>query len=130
MSAANAGYSTTTGSFNSDSRGYVGTTNYGASSYGTFSATNYDPFKAQLAQQSAQAQTEADLSHIKMEGDQNLAILEHSILKDNTVLPGEWIGGTIVLDTPDRGSSDTISYTINVHFGGEMHEFVIDQSKS
>ena len=121
MSAANAGYTNTTGSFNS----------YGAggTAYGTYSATTYDPLRAQVAQQAANAQTANDVAMLRAEGEQNLNRLQQTILKDNTVMPGEWYGGSIVLDPPAQADSGTSSYSIVVDFAGEQHTFAVSQVK-
>ena len=92
MNAANAGHVNTTGSIST--YGPYGNT------YGTYTANTYDPYRAQAAQSLANAQTQADIESLQEQGDANLAALSNTILKDNTVMPGEWIGGTIVLATP------------------------------
>lgn len=117
-SAANAGYVSHTGSVYSSGP-------YG-SSYGTYHGTSYDPARAQLAQQAASAQTQFDMATVQAEGEKNLAALQNTILKDNTVMPGEWIGGTVVLDVP-QSDATTKPYTITVNFAGEQHEFSVAQ---
>ncbi len=118
MSAANAGYVQTTGQVNA----------YGSygSAYGTYSSTTYDPMRAQLAQQVAQAQTQSEFSSLQQVGEQNLQMLEGTILKDHTVMPGEWYGGTIVLDPLHSASSNGKSYfDISIIYGGEQHTFSV-----
>jgi hypothetical protein len=122
MSAANAGYVTTTGTVN--------TYGYGGQGYGTYTATTYDPLRAQIAQQSASAQTSADFESLRIEGERNLGALQQTILKDNTVLPGEWYGGTIVLDQPAQPTTGPIEYVVSVQFAGEVHEFTVKQIAS
>ena len=119
ISASNAGYVNTTGTVNS----------YGpyGPSYGTYTATTYDPLRAQLAQQAANAQTREDFANLQAQGEQNLTELQHTILKDNTVMPGEWVGGTIVLEPPQSSGSASKTYSIAVEFGGEQHEFLVSQ---
>ena len=111
IDASNAGYVNTTGSVNG---------------YG-YTATTYDPLRAQLAQNVANAQTQDDFANIQAQGEQNLSQLQHTILKDNTVMPGEWVGGTIVLDQPAYSGGAPKSYTITVDFAGEQHEFHVAQ---
>jgi hypothetical protein len=118
MSAANAGYVNSTGSFNTYGSGY-------RSTYGTYSATTYDPLRAQLAQQAANAQTTADFAALRAQGEENLYALESTILKDNTVMPGEWFGGSIVLAPPEKAETGHTAYVITVRFGGEEHTFSI-----
>lgn len=122
MSAANAGYVNTTGTVN--------TYGPGGSGYGTYSATTYDPMRAQIAQQASANQTSANFAAISAQGEQNLAALEHNILKDNTVLPGEWYGGTVVFDPPQSTDGASTPYTLTVSFGEEEHEFQISHVKS
>ena len=117
MAASNAGYVNTTGS--------VTTYGPGGTRHGTYSATTYDPLRAQIAQQNASANTAADFERIPADGDANLGRLETTILKDNTVLPGEWSGGTIVLAVPERSDNSPASYSIVVAFGGEDHIFAV-----
>jgi hypothetical protein len=119
MSAANAGYVNTTGTY--DSYGYGGAT------YGTYQATTYDPVRAQLAQQAADAQTTQELAALRAQGEENLGRLQLTILKDNTVMPGEWYGGSIVLAPPVQSNDRSAFYTIVVNFGGEQHTFAVDQ---
>lgn len=122
MSAANSGYVTSTGSFNA----------YGANggAYGTYASTTYDPLRAQLAQQSANSETQADFAHLRARGEQNLAALQQTILKDNTVMPGEWFGGSIVLKPPQQVSDGETGYSISVEFAGEQHMFAVSHVHS
>jgi hypothetical protein len=55
----------------------------------------YDSTAAAIAQGNAAAQNDAMISGVIERGQQNLATLERSVLKDNTVMPGEWIGGQV-----------------------------------
>src|SRR5262245_39604295 len=66
---------------------------YTGSTTGIYSATTYDSGRAYAAQQMASAQTAANFAAIQVNGQQALDELQNSILKDNTVMPGEWIGG-------------------------------------
>lgn len=120
MSAANAGYVTSTGSVN--------TYGYGGHAYGTYTATTYDPLRAQIAQQAANEQTDADFEQIRVQGERNLGALQQTILKDNTVLPGEWYGGTVVLDQPAQSGNGPAEYVVSVQFAGELHEFAVKQA--
>jgi len=122
MSAANAGYVTSTGSVN--------TYGYAGHAYGTYSATTYDPLRAQIAQQSANAETASDFEQLRIEGERNLSALQQTILKDNTVLPGEWYGGTVVLDQPAQATKGASEYVVQVQFAGEVHEFAVKQVAS
>jgi hypothetical protein len=122
MSAANAGYVQTTGSYTGSTYGA-----YPGSFSGSYSATTYDPYRAQLAQQAASAQTAADLNAIQAEGERNLAVLESTIIKDHTLLPGEWFGGTIVLDAPQKSEAGRAEYLVTIPVAGEEHTFRVAQ---
>ncbi|MCC7251618.1 hypothetical protein [Hyphomicrobium sp.] len=122
MSAANAGYVTSTGGVN--------TYGYGGRAYGTYTATTYDPLRAQIAQQAANAETANDFDRLRIEGERNLSGLQQTILKDNTVLPGEWYGGTVVLDRLTHPTKGPTEYIVQVEFAGEMHEFAVKQVAS
>jgi hypothetical protein len=76
----------------------------------------------------ASAQTAANFAAIQANGQQALDELHNSILKDNTVMPGEWIGGLVVLDSPIEANG-AASYSIDVQISGEIHTFAINQAK-
>lgn len=99
VSAASAGNSTTTGSFSTSGP-------RGSSTYGTYSASTYDAGAAYAAQAHAQAQSAENFAVLQAQGEQNLAALERTILKDHTVMPGEWFGGSIVLEVPSGQAPD------------------------
>jgi len=131
MSAANAGYSHTTGMYSGNTYGrYSGALNgtYSASTTGTFSATTYDSGRAYAAQQYASAQTAANFAAIEAQGRQALDALQNSILKDNTILPGEWVGGIVIVDAPAK-SDGAANYRIDVQLPGEVHSFVVSQTR-
>ena len=115
MQAANAGQTYNSGTYNS----YGG---YGNNTYGSYSGYSYDPYAAQAAQSAAQAQTDADFARIKATGEQNMAELQRTILKMQTVAPGQWYGGTVVLQMPDP-KNDAIPVTVKVNVGSETHKF-------
>jgi hypothetical protein len=58
-----------------------------------------------------------------------LTRLNETILKDHTVMPGEWYGGIIVLDVPQKDQSGNAEYTLTLPFGGEVHEFRVRQAR-
>ena len=121
MQAANAGYSYDSGTYNS----YGG---YGNNTYGSYSGYSYDPYAAQAAQSAAQAQTDADFARIKATGEQNMAELQRTILKMQTVAPGQWYGGTVVVQMPDPEDT-AVPVTVRVNVGSETHEFIYRYEK-
>jgi hypothetical protein len=120
MAASQAGYVHTTGSVSGNT--------YGRPYHGTYSATTYDPYRAQLAGQAAQDRAAADFASLRADGEANLARLNTTILKNHTVMPGEWYGGVIVLAVPPKDQAGAAEYTISIPFDGEIHEFKVRQS--
>jgi len=118
INAANAGYTTTYGTYSSGPYS------------GTYSATTYDAGRAYAAQSINNAETAENFAAIQAQGQQRLGELQNNILKDNTVLPGEWIGGIVVLDRPAKGADDVARYEIDVRFGDEVHSFTVNQARS
>jgi len=78
MSASQAGY------YNSTS------TVYGPRGAYTVNTTGYSPAAAGIAQSNAAAQNDAMISATIEQSRANLANLERSVIKDNTLLRGEW----------------------------------------
>lgn len=120
MSAANAGY----GSFQSTTytpRGDTYTTT------GSF----YDPNAASAAQARASAENAALVADTIETGQRNLASLERSVIKDNTLFPGEWYGGQLHIQPPVSDTSrGPKRYSLAVLVGNDQHEIDILQSPS
>ena len=116
MQAVGSGYTTSTGTVN------------GNTFSGTYTSTTYDPARAAVAQSIAQQQTNADFDAIRVQGAQKLAELNYSVLKDNTLMPGEIYSGIISLKTPDKTDGQA-KYTITIPFAGETHSFQVTQTK-
>jgi hypothetical protein len=55
----------------------------------------YSPTANAVAQANASAQNEAIISATIERGQQNMVALERGVIKDNTMLPGEWYGGQL-----------------------------------
>jgi hypothetical protein len=62
--------------------------------------TFYSPTAAAIAQNNAAVQNEAMFAATIERGQQNMAQLEQSVIKDNTLMPGEWYGGQLHLAPP------------------------------
>lgn len=87
--------------------------------------TFYSPTAAAIAQGNAAAQNEAMFAAQIERGQQNMAMLEQAVIKDNTLMPGEWYGGQLHLSPPTNPpSGNQKSYTIVITVGSERH--VID----
>jgi hypothetical protein len=109
-SASRAGY----GSYTTP-RGHVG--------------TFYSPTAAAIAQGNAAAENDAMISATIERGQANMAALERSVIKDNTLMPGEWYGGQLHLSPPvDPASGHTKSYSIVITVGADRH--VIDVAQT
>jgi hypothetical protein len=92
----------------------------------TFTTTGFNPAAAAAAQTNAAAQNEAMISATIAQGQADLANLEQSIIKDNTLLPGEWYGGQLQLQ-PLAQSDGIKTYKIVLTIGADRHEIDITQ---
>ena len=116
-SASRAGYGTTYGSV------------YTPHGVATFSGTYYSPTAAALAQANASAQNEAMISNTIETGQRNMAELQRFVLKDNTLMPGEWIGGQVHISPPYSQGGQPKKYTISISVAGDVHQVeVVQQS--
>ena len=58
-----------------------------------------------------------------------MAALEQNVLKDNTLMPGEWVGGQLHLSPPTNPpSGSSKNYTIIINVGTDRH--VIDVAQA
>lgn len=101
--------------------------NAGHGSYTTPSGrtgTFYSPTAAVIAQNNAAVQNEAMIAATVETGQRNMAALEQAVIKDNTLMPGEWYGGQLHLAPPTDQGGGPKTYTIVITVGTERH--VID----
>ena len=103
------------------------------SGYGTYTTpsgrtgTFYSPTANAIAVNTAAAQNEAMIATTIESGQRNMAVLEQSVIKDNTLMPGEWYGGQLHLSPPtDQGGAQK-NYTIVITVGTERHVIEISQ---
>ena len=115
--AARSGYGTANG------------TVYGPYGSQSFSVNYYNPTAAAISQSNANMQNEAMISNLVETGQRNMAGLEANVLKDNTLMPGEWIGGKVYFWPPTDQSGAPKNYTISVTIAGETHEIQISQTR-
>jgi len=93
--------------------------------------TGFSPTANAIAQSRAAAQNEAMIASTIEQGQQNLAMLERAVIKDNTLLPGEWYGGQLHLQPlASDSSADGRTYTIAMVVGADRHEIDIVQAPS
>jgi hypothetical protein len=86
--------------------------------------TFYSPTAAAIAQNNAAVQNDAMISTTVEAGQRNMAVLEQSVIKDNTLMPGEWYGGQLHLAPPTDQAGGQKTYTIVITVGADRH--VID----
>jgi hypothetical protein len=109
--------------------GYYNNTSTVSTSRGTYQVhtTGYSPTANAIAQSNAAVQNEAMISGIVEQGQKNMAGLEQGVIKDNTLLPGEWYGGQLHLQPLAREGEGTKQYSIALLVGNERHEIDISQ---
>src|SRR5262249_55017775 len=90
--------------------------------------TFYSPTAAAIAQNNAAVQNEAMVASTIETGQRNMAVLEQSVIKDNTLMPGEWYGGQLHIAPPTDQGGAAKSYTIVITVGTERHVIDISQA--
>ena len=88
--------------------------------------TGYSPAAASIAQSNANAQNAELISATIERGQANMATLERAVIKDNTLMPGEWYGGQLHI-APLTSQDGPKTYTISVAVGSDRHEIQISQ---
>jgi hypothetical protein len=109
--------------------GYYNRSSTVSTNRGTYqvNTTGYSPTANAIAQSNASAQNEAMISSTIERGQQNLAVLERDVIKDNTMMPGEWYGGQLHLQPPADAPSGK-SYKISIMVGPDRHDIDIAQA--
>ena len=114
----------------------AGVNTYSASQagYGRYTTTSgrtgivYSPTAAVIAQNNAADQNEAIVAATVEAGQRNMAVLEQSVIKDNTLMPGEWYGGQLHVAPPTEQAGGQKAYTIVITVGGDRHVIDIAQA--
>jgi len=88
--------------------------------------TGYSPATAAIAQSNANVQNAEMISATIERGQTNMAQLERAVIKDNTLMPGEWYGGQLHI-APLVSQDGPKIYTIVVTVGADRHEIRIAQ---
>ncbi len=88
--------------------------------------TGYSPTAAAIAQSNANAQSAELVSATIERGQANMAMLERAVIKDNTLMPGEWYGGQLHI-APLVSQDGPKVYTVSVSVGPDRHEIQIAQ---
>lgn len=90
----------------------------------------YSPTAAAIAQTNASAQNAEMISATIERGQANMAMLERGVIKDNTLMPGEWYGGQLHLAPLVSGDSPTKTYNISILVGSDRHEITVLQGQA
>lgn len=117
-----AGVAGAAGAYSASRAGY-GTYTTPSGRTGTF----YSPTAAAIAQNNAAIQNEAMFAATVETGQRNMAMLEQSIIKDNTLMPGEWYGGQLHIAPPTEQDGAKKIYTIIITVGQDRHVVDIAQ---
>jgi hypothetical protein len=83
--------------------------------------TFYSPTAAAIAQNNAAVLNEAMFAATIETGQRNMAVLEQSVIKDNTLMPGEWYGGQLHLSPLSDKPGGQKTYTIVITVGDDRH---------
>jgi hypothetical protein len=81
-----------------------------------------------IAQSNAAAQNKVMISATIEQGQQNLAMLERGVIQDNTLMPGEWYGGQLVIQPLANEDEGPKTYSISIVVGDDRHDIDIAQS--
>jgi hypothetical protein len=114
-------------SYSASRQGYynANATVSGPGGISTIHVSGYSPVANAIAQDRAAAQNDAMISSAIEQGQQNMAVLEQVIIKDNTIMPGEWYGGQLIFDAPQNEGGK--NFKITVQLGPDRHELNVSQ---
>ena len=89
----------------------------------------YNPAAAAAAQANANMQNDAMIASAVETGQRNMETLERFVLKDNTIMPGEWVGGQVHISPPSTMNGQSKNYVISVSFAGDVHQIEVVQQR-
>lgn len=115
--ASQAGYRTSTTTVNSPSGSH------------TYRSRTYNPSTSLAAYRRAIRRSQSMINAASRENRGSLAALEREVIKDNTLMPGEWYGGTLHVEAPPDtgGSAGPKRYVIAMTVGPDRHEIEVVQ---
>jgi hypothetical protein len=124
MAAANAGNSYATANYSGSTMGHVGSTSFGAQSFGTATIHSYDAGAAAAAGAEAAEENRRDIEDLAKTQALRMAAI-NNVMQTTTVDPGAAFGGIVYFDLPPavRASKDPVPVTLIVRVGGEEHRF-------
>jgi hypothetical protein len=94
----------------------------------SYRTATYSPSRAAAAHNRAMRQNVRLIDAAIKDGQGNLAALEREVIKDNTLMPGEWSGGTLHIAPPaDAGGASPKRYSIALTVGPDRHEIDVVQ---
>lgn len=129
-----ASYRSTYGAYNARTSGTVNTygartnnfSNFNANTSGTYTSWTYDPAAGQAAANAVNADTVANMSALRKQGEAALRSAADNLLKRTTVFPNSSYGGQLVVsefEVPATGA--TLEIVANID--GETHIFQFQQ---
>jgi hypothetical protein len=129
VAAVATGLAAGANSYSASRAGYYSSSSTVSGPRGTYNVTTtgYSPTAAAIAQSNANAQNEAMIASTIEQGQQNLSALERGVMKDNTLLPGEWYGGQLHIQPLVNEGGGAKTYTITMLVGSDRHEIDITQ---
>lgn len=115
--ASQASYRTTT------------TTVHGPSGSYSYETSVYSPSRAAAAHNRAMRSNLRLINAAVKDGQANLAALEREVIRDNTLMPGEWYGGTLHVAPPANAGNGAgpKRYSIALTVGPDRHEIDVVQ---
>jgi hypothetical protein len=118
-------------SYSASGAGYSNnrSTRYNATGAHTTYTTSYSSYRAIAAQNRAARENEKMTDAAIAQGQANLNNLERDVMKDNTLMAGEWYGGTLQFQPPTQEEATPKTYTIALQVGSERHEIDIVQDR-
>ena len=128
--AYSAGQQTTYGTFNSNTFGSYQGANYRGSSYGSYSQNTYNPVQRQAAITAANAKNQADIDDIIETSSKTIENLSNNMIQKTTIDPQMIYGGKALFESVPLTENQTQDYTVTIKLGGDVHKFVLTQSKS
>lgn len=129
FAAIGAGISAGANSYSASRAGYYNANSTVHTPRGTYQVqtTGYSPTAAAIAQSNANAQNVEVIGATIERGQANMAMLERGVIKDNTLMPGEWYGGQLHIAPLISDDGPTKNYSISVLVGTDRHEITIAQ---
>jgi hypothetical protein len=130
FAAIGTGLSAGANSYSASRVGYYNANSTVHTPRGTYQVqtAGYSPTAAAIAQSNANAQNAEMIGATIERGQANMAMLERGVIKDNTLMPGEWYGGQLHIAPLVSDDGPAKTYSISVLVGSDRHEIVISQS--